>query len=222
MNVIFTRLAGVVIVVALCMVGSVAWVQAQGAEAQTAVTDSMLASDPAASWLHGNGNWGRASSQPFDAVESGQRGGSPNCLDFLDRWRNRRSEHPLVPRRRGVSGAGQPGLRRRRSIRQPSVEIRPRPARDWGGQLPSFSPASIATWLSMGSTFTSSPTIPRCMPSTTRPGRRNSSSSTCTTPRRLRSRRIPTVTSAPAGPWLFPVRSSFPSTPPTWVACPAT
>ena len=56
MNRIFTRLAGVGVVVALCMVGSVGWVQAQD-DGQGAVTDSMLASDPAASWLHGNGNW---------------------------------------------------------------------------------------------------------------------------------------------------------------------
>ena len=57
MNRIFTRLVGVGMVVALCMAGGAGWVQAQEEDAQAGVTDSMLASAPAASWLHGNGNW---------------------------------------------------------------------------------------------------------------------------------------------------------------------
>lgn len=68
MNRIFTRLVGVGIVVALCMVSGVTWVQAQD-DGQGAVTDSMLASDPVTSWLHGNGNWAGQSSQPVDPVE---------------------------------------------------------------------------------------------------------------------------------------------------------
>ena len=57
MNRIFTRLVGVGMVVALCMMGGARWVQAQEEDAQAGVTDSMLASAPASSWLHGNGNW---------------------------------------------------------------------------------------------------------------------------------------------------------------------
>ena len=50
MNRMFTKLTGVGIALALYLMGTTAWVNAQG------VTDSMLLSDPATSWLHTNGN----------------------------------------------------------------------------------------------------------------------------------------------------------------------
>ena len=50
MNRTFTKLTGVGVALALCLMGTIAWVNAQ------AVTDSMLLADPAESWLHTNGN----------------------------------------------------------------------------------------------------------------------------------------------------------------------
>ena len=54
MNRMFTKLTGVGVALALCLMGTTAWVNAQAND--QAVTDSMLLSDPAASWLHTNGN----------------------------------------------------------------------------------------------------------------------------------------------------------------------
>ena len=54
MNRMFTKLMGVGVALALCLMGTTAWVNAQAND--QAVTDSMLLGDPAASWLHTNGN----------------------------------------------------------------------------------------------------------------------------------------------------------------------
>ena len=57
MNRTLTKLTSVVVALALCLMGTTAWVRAQAWDnGSQAVTDSMLLSDPAASWLHTNGN----------------------------------------------------------------------------------------------------------------------------------------------------------------------
>ena len=48
-----TKLTSVGVALALCLMGTASWVNAQN---DLAVTDSMLLADPAASWLHTNGN----------------------------------------------------------------------------------------------------------------------------------------------------------------------
>ena len=48
-----TKLTSVGVALALCLMGTASWVSAQN---DLAVTDSMLLADPAASWLHTNGN----------------------------------------------------------------------------------------------------------------------------------------------------------------------
>ena len=54
MNRMLRKLTGVGVALALCLVVTVSWVSAQAND--QAVTDSMLLAEPAASWLHTNGN----------------------------------------------------------------------------------------------------------------------------------------------------------------------
>lgn len=57
MNRTFTKLTGVGVALAFCLMGTTAWVSAQAWENDSpGVTDSMLLDDPAESWLHTNGN----------------------------------------------------------------------------------------------------------------------------------------------------------------------
>lgn len=150
-NRIFTRLVGVGIVVTLCMVGGVTWVQAQD-DAQGAVTDSTLASDPVASWLHGNGNWaGHRHSlltqlNPsnvgdfriawfFSAV--GETDAQRTPL-YHDGWCIRRRTTQFLPSTLGpAAGCGN------------TCTSCPMTGAD---RWPSSSPASISTWPSTGST----------------------------------------------------------------------
>ena len=57
MNRTFTKLTGAGVALALCLMGTAAWMSAQAWEnVPQPVTDDMLRSDPASSWLHSNGN----------------------------------------------------------------------------------------------------------------------------------------------------------------------
>ena len=105
MNRMFTKLTGVGVALAFCLMGTTAWVNAQ------AVTDSMLLSDPAASWLHTNGNLAGHRYSVLTQLNTSNVADLNVAWIFLVGRQDRCSEYTAVSRRHRVFRAGQHGLR---------------------------------------------------------------------------------------------------------------
>ena len=102
-----TKLTSVGVALALCLMGTASWVSAQN---DLAVTDSMLLADPAASWLHTNGNLAGHRYSVLTQLNTSNADRPQRRLDFLAGRRDRCAEYAAVPRRSGVLRAGQQGF----------------------------------------------------------------------------------------------------------------